>query len=77
VQGVFFRDSTRQHALRAGVEGWVRNLKGGVVEAVFEGPPDAVASLVEFCRQGPEWARVERIEVFEEPPEQVSGFQIR
>jgi acylphosphatase len=37
VQGVFFRDSVRRHASRAGVSGWVRNTRAGAVEAVFEG----------------------------------------
>lgn len=77
VQGVFFRDSTRQHALRAGVEGWVRNRRDGSVEAVFEGDRQAVEAMVEFCRRGPRWAQVERVEVIEESPEQLSGFRIR
>ncbi len=46
VQGVFFRDSTRQRAEAAGVAGWVANRPDGTVEAVFEGDADAVESLV-------------------------------
>ncbi len=48
VQGVWFRDTTREEALRLGVAGWVRNLPDGRVEAVFEGPPTAVAALLEL-----------------------------
>jgi acylphosphatase len=77
VQGVWFRDSTRQRADDARVEGWVRNRADGGVEAVFEGEPDAVAQLVAFCRSGPPLARVARIEVCEETPEGLRGFRIR
>ena len=77
MQGVFFRDSTREHAHRAGVDGWVRNLRDGRVEAVIEGVPDAVQAVVDFCSEGPQWARVDGIEVIEERPEGLEGFSIR
>ncbi|HYM58136.1 MAG TPA: acylphosphatase [Solirubrobacteraceae bacterium] len=77
VQGVFFRDSTRQEAERRGVAGWVRNTGDGTVEAVFEGEPDAVDALVELCRAGPGHASVERLEVVDEEPEGLSGFKVR
>ncbi len=77
VQGVYFRGSTAQEARSAGVEGWVRNRVDGSVEAVFEGDAAAVDALVHYCRCGPSWARVERVEVFEEPPEGLRGFRIR
>jgi acylphosphatase len=76
VQGVFFRDTARRLALENGVDGWARNTWEGTVEAVFEGPPEAVARLVEFARRGPSGARVERVEVFEEDEEGLSGFSI-
>ncbi len=76
VQGVLFRSSTRETAASWGVEGWVRNLPDGSVEAVFEGEPDGVQALVVFCHSGSRWAKVERIEVVEEAPEGVSGFRI-
>ena len=53
VQGVFFRDSVRRLAERERVAGWARNAPDGTVEAVFEGEPEAVARLVDFCRLGP------------------------
>ena len=78
VHGVFFRDSTQREARRLGVDGWVRNLDDGTVEAAFEGPPPAVETLLDFCRRGPERARVDRLEVDEsQPPEGLSGFEIR
>jgi acylphosphatase len=77
VQGVFFRDSTRRLALGHGVSGWVRNTWEGTVEAVFEGPPEAVERLVEFSRHGPSGAAVERVEVFDEDEEGLAGFAVR
>ena len=76
VQGVFFRDSTREEAARRSVAGWVANRPDGTVEAVFEGSPEAVASVVEWCGSGPPRARVERVEESEEPPEGEDGFRV-
>ena len=77
VQGVFFRDSTRQRAEAAGVAGWVANRPDGTVEAVLEGDADAVESLVAWMQDGPRSASVERTEVSEEEPEGLSGFDVR
>jgi acylphosphatase len=77
VQGVFFRDSTRRKAVSAGVSGWVCNRPDGTVEAVFEGDPDAVASMVEWAQRGPNGARVERVDETEEPAEGSTGFEVR
>jgi len=74
VQGVFFRDSVRREASRRGVAGWAKNCSDGSVEAVFEGEPDAVEALVEFVRKDPGHARVERVDVSDEEPEGLSGF---
>jgi len=76
VQGVFFRDSTRKEAVRRGVAGWVHNRSDGAVEAVFDGERDAVAALVEFCRDGPRGASVTNVEVSREEPEEISGFKV-
>ena len=76
VQGVFFRGTTEAEAARRGVAGWVRNRPDGCVEAVFEGDPDDVAALVDFCRTGPRHARVARIEVLEEAPEGLRRFEV-
>ncbi|MEI7547787.1 MAG: acylphosphatase [Actinomycetota bacterium] len=77
VQGVWFRDSCRRVATDEGVAGWVRNRMDGTVEAVFEGPLDAVARCVSWCRIGPPRAEVDGIDVTEEPPEGISGFSVR
>ena len=77
VQGVFFRDSTRERARAHGVSGWVRNRSDGTVEAVFEGDPDSVESMIEFCRSGPSAADVNDVEVSEEEPEGLTDFSVR
>jgi acylphosphatase len=77
VQGVFFRDTTRRRAEAAGVAGWVRNTREGELEAVFEGEPQAVDELVEFCRRGPSRAEVTSVDVVEEKPEGLSDFEVR
>jgi acylphosphatase len=77
VQGVFFRDSVRREAERRDVAGWARNCSDGTVEAVFEGDADAVEAMVEACRRGPGHAEVSQLDVSEEPPEGLAGFDIR
>jgi acylphosphatase len=77
VQGVFFRATTRETARERGVDGWVRNLDDGRVEAVFEGPEAAVDALVEFCHQGSPAANVIEVEVDRTGPEGLEGFEIR
>jgi acylphosphatase len=77
VQGVFFRDSARREARRAGITGWVTNRPDGKVEAHFEGDASAVAQLVEWCRSGPRHADVDEIEVSEVAPEGLDRFAVR
>ncbi len=77
VQGVFFRDTCRTVAQQHGVAGWVRNLPDGTVEAVFEGEEDAVERLVSWAHEGPPAATVDRVLVYDEPPEGLNGFEIR
>jgi acylphosphatase len=76
VQGVFFRDTVRRRASERGIAGWVRNNPDGTVEAVFEGEPDAVESMVRYAHRGPRGAAVERVEVADEEPEGLSGFAV-
>ncbi|MEF8813082.1 MAG: acylphosphatase [Halovenus sp.] len=77
VQGVYFRATTRDVAREHGVDGWVRNLDDGRVEAVFEGPQEAVDRLVEFCHEGSEAAEVEAVDASEEEPEGEDCFRVR
>ncbi len=77
VQGVYFRATTRDRANELGVDGWVRNLDDGRVEGVFEGDPDDVESMVEFCYEGSSRASVTAVEASEEEPEGIDGFEVR
>jgi acylphosphatase len=77
VQGVFYRDTCRREASASGVAGWVRNCPDGTVEAVFEGDADAVRRMVEWAREGPSYARVDRLDEYDEEPAGESAFRIR
>jgi acylphosphatase len=77
VQGVFFRASCQQEAARLGVAGWVANRPDGTVEAVLEGPAEAVEQVVAWCRVGPAHATVEDVEVTEEDVAGETGFDVR
>jgi len=76
VQGVFFRASCAERADDLGLGGWIRNVPGGGVEAVFEGTESGVAQMVSWCREGPPLARVDRIDVVDEAPAGEAGFHI-
>ena len=77
VQGVFFRDECRRQAEGAGVAGYARNRADGRVEVVLEGDEAAVGRVVDWCRQGPSRAEVTDVDVTEEEPEGLSGFDTR
>jgi acylphosphatase len=67
VQGVAFRWETQRTAARHGLQGWVRNLPDGRVEAVFEGERAAVNQVLDWCHQGPRVARVHSVDIHWEP----------
>lgn len=78
VQGVGFRASCQRQALALGLTGWVRNRWDGTVEALFEGPTEAVDAMLTWCHQGPPMAYVTGVEVTvppDAPPER--GFRVR
>jgi acylphosphatase len=77
VQGVYYRANTRDTARECGVDGWVENLADGRVEAVFEGPREAVESMVEWCHEGSPAASVDDVDVSYESPAGLEGFEIR
>jgi acylphosphatase len=77
VQGVFFRGTCLDEALRVGVRGWVRNEYDGTVAAHFEGSPEAVRAMVDWCRSGPRHAVVQRVDVTESTPEGHARFEVR
>jgi acylphosphatase len=65
VQGVYYRASARQQALRLGVNGHARNLADGRVEVLMVGPASATQALLEWLWQGPPSASVSHVEVVE------------
>ena len=77
VQGVGFRWAIARAAESRGVAGWAANRADGTVEAVLEGEPEAVDSVVRLSQEGPRGAQVERVEVAEEEPESLRGFKTR
>jgi acylphosphatase len=77
VQGVGFRYWTERAATNLGLDGWVRNRRDGGVEAVFSGGADAVARMIEHCRQGPPSARVDFVKVMDEAQLPPPGFEVR
>ena len=78
VQGVFYRQSTKETAVRLGLTGWVRNCPDGSVEAVFEGEKPAVDQAVEWSRQGPPAARVTDVVVsWKDFDGELDGFEAR
>jgi len=76
VQGVGYRIWTKTEADKLNLQGWVKNLPDGRVEAVFQGEASAVIKMLKLCRQGPSSAMVEQIESVEEKLEQLNHFQI-
>jgi acylphosphatase len=74
VQGVFYRDSVRRLATARGIAGSATNLGDGSVEVVLEGPRDAVGDLIAYCAEGPDHAEVSGVEVEEEEPQGIEGF---
>ncbi len=76
VQGVSFRAYVEQEAARLGVAGWVRNEPDGSVAAHLEGEADAVAALVDRCRAGPRFARVERVDIRDATDEGATRFRV-
>ncbi len=63
VQGVWFRQSTKEKAAGLGVTGWCRNCPDGSVEAVFQGKKEVVQDIIDWCHEGPKMARVDRVVV--------------
>jgi acylphosphatase len=77
VQGVGFRYSMQHEAARRGVSGWVRNRRDGSVEALVQGPSDAVEALIAWARQGPPGSRVLEVRATPAAEPVPPGFELR
>jgi acylphosphatase len=77
VQGVGFRYSAYHQGTRLGLNGWVRNLHTGQVEAEVEGDEKVVADFIAWCQRGPTSSRVENVEVtWKSHAGDLDGFEI-
>ncbi|WP_156093148.1 acylphosphatase [Planktothrix serta] len=77
VQGVGYRYYTQKQATHRGIQGWVRNLADGRVEAVFEGNRNTVDGMIQWCYHGPKSAHPRDVIVHFEEPEGLQGFEIQ
>lgn len=77
VQGVSYRAYAQHEAARLGLRGWIRNLRNGTVEAVFEGQKDHVDAMLQWCHRGSPLAQVVKVAVDWEPPDGEGPFQVR
>lgn len=77
VQGVGYRMTTHKIATHLGLNGWVRNLPDGRVEAVFEGDRATVERIIHWCHQGPPTSLVKSVAVEYNSLKEIKGFQIR
>ncbi len=78
VQGVFFRQNTQKQAKRIGINGWVRNLPDGRVEAIFEGEKNKVEEMINWAKKGPFFACVDKIDItWEVYKGEFNDFKIR
>ncbi|MEM7555571.1 MAG: acylphosphatase [Cyanobacteria bacterium P01_A01_bin.84] len=75
VQGVGYRYSTVEQGQKLGINGWVRNLSDGKVEAVFEGKPEIVEQMIRWCHDGPPTAVVSGVDFEYEDVEGLQGFE--
>ena len=77
VQGVYYRANSRDAARERGVDGWVRNLEDGRVEAVFEGDDPDIEAMIEWCHTGSPRAEVDEVAVEYDEPQGGRGFEVR
>lgn len=76
VQGVFYRQSTKEKALELGISGFVKNLPDGSVYIVATGTSDELEQLVQWCKQGPSRAKVTAVNVEQVTQQEFMGFVI-
>lgn len=77
VQGVFFRDSSQMEARKLNLSGWVRNEPDGAVAIVAEGEEEKLKELIEWCKNGPDHAKVDKVDVeWGEPTNRFGNFKV-
>jgi acylphosphatase len=76
VQGIFFRAFVKDNADRLNINGFVRNLEDGRVEAFFEGDGKNVDKILEVCSKGPKHSKIKKVEVKQAYFQEIKGFKI-
>jgi acylphosphatase len=76
VQGVYYRAWTDDTARALGLDGTVRNMSDGSVEAVFSGAAETVADMLRRCKDGPKAARVTKVTIMKEGGSVAPGFKV-
>lgn len=76
VQGIFFRGFVKENAERHDVKGFVRNLEDGRVEVFLEGNVDEVNKMIELCKTGPKYSKIDKIEIKEEIFQGFKNFKV-
>lgn len=78
VQGVTYRYNTQKKAEELGLIGWVRNEQDGTVKIIVQGEEEDLQKLIDWCKNGPEFAKVEEIVVnWQKPTEEFKSFEIK
>ena len=78
VQGVFFRDSTRQKAAELNLVGWVKNEPEGTIKIVAKGKEEKLKELIKWCYNGPRLAQVEKVDIeWQEATGQFEEFEVK
>lgn len=65
VQGIFFKNFTKEHAEKLKLRGFVRDLETGEIEVFVEGEKDNIAKLIEILKQGPQYSQIRNIKTEE------------
>lgn len=77
VQGVWYRASTQRQARKLGLVGYVQNELDGSVFAVAQGNKESLQALVAWCKEGPPFARVDKVIITEVEAQQFEDFEVR
>lgn len=78
VQGVFFRANCADEARKLNLVGWARNEPGGSVKILAEGEEESLKKIISYCQSGPEFAKVDKVEVkWEEATGEFARFEIK
>jgi acylphosphatase len=76
VQGVFFRASAKEVARKYEITGWIKNTEDGNVEAMIYGQENKVKNFIEWCKTGPEKAKVENVIIHHLPEIKFNHFEV-